>query len=400
MNLDFSRRQLLRGAAAFAGTAALPALGEPAERLRGGEVLPNPDFSLLRKTDPYLVGVRPHRKGGVRLELEDAPLETSAGKKYLIHNYGHGGAGITLSWGCANVVNELVERVRARLDPKHTPRLAIVGTGVIGLTSATEIHRRWPEMPITVYARDLDVRTTTSFVAGGQFEPSGIFHEYESDERRQLFWSYVRKSRDRIVQIQRSPDRQLFGVAERKDYTLDHENRALDVFTPTDVVAPYKKGRLPFEKLNVVGREYTTWLMTPKILLPKLVADLQAAGVRFEKREFASVSDLAALPQNVIVNCTGYGARKLLGDENLVPQRGHLVVLEKTLEKQFYFFSGGCANPVISYVFCRQNDIVVGGTVITGNDSASMGEADAAIFQRVLRNAAELFGGHPSTCRA
>jgi D-amino-acid oxidase len=47
------------------------------------------------------VGLRPFRKSGVRLErcrLRDG--------RTVIHNYGHGGAGFTLSWGCAREVLE------------------------------------------------------------------------------------------------------------------------------------------------------------------------------------------------------------------------------------------------------------------------------------------------------
>lgn len=49
------------------------------------------------------VGLRPGRKQ-VRLEME-----TTCNKKILIHNYGHGGCGVTLSWGCAAEVVELLQ---------------------------------------------------------------------------------------------------------------------------------------------------------------------------------------------------------------------------------------------------------------------------------------------------
>ena len=48
------------------------------------------------------VGLRPSRKE-VRLEVERLP----SGKK-VIHNYGHGGAGVTLSWGCADEVARIL----------------------------------------------------------------------------------------------------------------------------------------------------------------------------------------------------------------------------------------------------------------------------------------------------
>ena len=48
------------------------------------------------------VGLRPFRRSGVRLESDRL-----ADGRTVIHNYGHGGAGFTLSWGCARQVLEL-----------------------------------------------------------------------------------------------------------------------------------------------------------------------------------------------------------------------------------------------------------------------------------------------------
>jgi D-amino-acid oxidase len=48
------------------------------------------------------VGLRPCRKGGVRVGVEKM-----RDGRTVIHNYGHGGAGFTLSWGCAQTVLEL-----------------------------------------------------------------------------------------------------------------------------------------------------------------------------------------------------------------------------------------------------------------------------------------------------
>jgi D-amino-acid oxidase len=48
------------------------------------------------------VGLRPFRKSGVRLERDRLAVGRT-----VIHNYGHGGAGFTLSWGCAREVLEI-----------------------------------------------------------------------------------------------------------------------------------------------------------------------------------------------------------------------------------------------------------------------------------------------------
>jgi D-amino-acid oxidase len=67
------------------------------------EFLPLLSAGEVDAAEPVRVGLRPFRKGGVRLEQQPGTR--------LIHNYGHGGSGVTLSWGCASEVADLVERV-------------------------------------------------------------------------------------------------------------------------------------------------------------------------------------------------------------------------------------------------------------------------------------------------
>jgi glycine/D-amino acid oxidase-like deaminating enzyme len=398
-----SRRDLLQGAAAFAGQVLSSAIAKESDvdvrPLRGGEILPPPDFSLLRSRDPYLIGIRPHRQGGVRLELESEPVASRSGAKFLIHNYGHGGAGITLSFGCAEIAADHVATVIRELRrTRIRPRVAVIGSGVIGLTVASAVRRRWPRLPITVYAKDLDVRKTTSFKSGGQFQPSGIYEEYEGEQERKVLADYVRRSRARIVELGDLGRWNHYGIALRRNYTLDHPIHGFDDYTPPDVVPKPNVGLLPFPQLNVIGREYRTWLINPIILLPRLVRDLKRGGVAFRQKLFADRSALAELKENIIVNCTGYGAKALFGDDLLIAQRGHLVVLKRTRARQFYFFSGGCTNYRTMYVFCRHSDIVVGGTVQEGNESEALGPKDARVFHRILENASNLFAGHPSQC--
>ncbi|WNF30618.1 FAD-dependent oxidoreductase [Streptomyces sp. C11-1] len=51
----------------------------------------------------HRVGLRPVREAGVRIEAE-----ALRGGGLLVHNYGHGGAGVTVAWGCARAAADLV----------------------------------------------------------------------------------------------------------------------------------------------------------------------------------------------------------------------------------------------------------------------------------------------------
>ena len=51
----------------------------------------------------HRVGLRPARDAGVRIEAEELP-----GGGLLVHNYGHGGAGVTVARGCARAAAQLV----------------------------------------------------------------------------------------------------------------------------------------------------------------------------------------------------------------------------------------------------------------------------------------------------
>ena len=281
---------------------------------------------------------------------------------------------------------------------KTKPSVAILGSGVIGLTVATELRRKWPRLPITIYAKTPDSTKTASFVAGGQFEPSQICGEYQG-ANKPILEDYLRRSASRIREIENSGQWLRYGVVRRKNYTLGDANSAFDYCTPRDVVPAFKLGTLPFQKLNVVGREYSTWLINPRILLPRLVTDLKRRAVRFKVKEFKDRQQVEDLKQNIVVNCTGYGAKALFDDQALRPRRGLLVVLRNPARLK-YFFSGGCENSVISYLFARQNDIVIGGTVkLDERDYFDPSDAtDKAICNRLIDNIQQVFEGHPEAC--
>ena len=61
------------------------------------------------------------------------------------------------------------------------------------------------------------------------------------------------------------------------------------------------------------------------------------------------------LPEPVIFNCTGLGARALFGDEKLIPARGQLEILLPQPELDYCYLGPG-------YMFPRSDGVVLGGT--------------------------------------
>src|SRR5579863_1488594 len=87
------------------------------------------------------VCLRPFRAAGPRLDVE------RVGDKVVVHNYGHGGSGWSLSWGSADVV------VRRALEASPgLQECAVLGCGALGLTAALTAQRMG--LRVTIYARE------------------------------------------------------------------------------------------------------------------------------------------------------------------------------------------------------------------------------------------------------
>jgi glycine/D-amino acid oxidase-like deaminating enzyme len=126
-------------------------------------------------------------------------------------------------------------------------------------------------------------------------------------------------------------------------------------------------------------------LIEPAIYLNALVRDFELAGGRIIVREFASAAELAALPENLLFNCTGLGAKALFHDEELTPVKGQLVFLLPQPEVNYM-----TVGPGNIYMFPRHDGILLGGTHDRGVWDM---EPDPAATERILRENGKVFAG-------
>ena len=148
-------------------------------------------------------------------------------------------------------------------------------------------------------------------------------------------------------------------------------------------------GEHPFPTRFAIQR--TTMRIEPSIYLPALMRDVMLFGGRIAIRAFETPRDLMALPEPVVVNCTGLGSFDLFGDKELVPVKGQLTVLVPQAEVD-YQTSGGINLPstpgIGIHMMPRADGIALGGTAQRGVWTL---EPDDAERQRVVEGHIQLF---------
>src|SRR5215212_602474 len=174
--------------------AALAAQEEPPRRL--------PPLKVARdRRIRTVVGLRPYRPEGFVLAPE------KLGEKVVVHNYGHGGGGVSLSWGVALMAAEQARNLEDKT-------VAVVGCGVVGLSTARVLQRRGKA--VTIYSRELPPETTSN-VAGALWYPT---HVYDTQKVSATFlerYGLACRLANRAFQSYVGPD---YGVRWMETYTL------------------------------------------------------------------------------------------------------------------------------------------------------------------------------------
>jgi D-amino-acid oxidase len=352
------------------------------------------------------VGLRPHRDSGFVLKSEKFDAKT------VIHDYGFGGAGMSLAWGCGAMAADMALQHGER-------RAAVLGCGSPGLTAARQLQRRGFDVTIYTLAVPPD---TTSNMSGAGFTPTTALI---SAERRTPAWDAQFRQAAEISyrQLQLLAGAPGYGV-----YWIDTYNATDDPNSPPgggpagasasgtgspgddllpdrlrpgrdrDVLGP---GEHPFPTKYAIRT--SALAIEPSIYLETLVRDFVLFGGKIVIRKFDTPRDLISLSESIIVNCTGLGSKAIFNDNELVPIKGQLTVCVPQPEVH-YRASGRMPNSATAAsINPRSDGIVVGNMMERGNWSL---EPNEEVRQQNVDAAIRFFGAmrvpsgpRPLVCR-
>jgi glycine/D-amino acid oxidase-like deaminating enzyme len=326
MQTLIGRRRFLTGAGAVAVLGALDGC-----RFAPGDASGNgaPPLQLARlrasvdRITRITVCTRPFRAQGPRFDVE------TVGAKTVIHNYGHGGSGWSLSWGSGAIVTSKAMATGER-------DIAVIGGGALGLTTALLLQRAGAR--VTIYAKDLFPNVRSAYATGLYTPDSRICLEEHATPAFKQTWAQMARlsfqtylgflgvagtpvefvdsyfvSDDPASEAARS-------VPAGKPAFAELQRELIGDLIPRPV--DFEPGRHSLGQRHL--RRNTQLMFNLASYARTLTADFTGNGGRFEIVEFHTPADFARLKEKTLVNATGFGARALFGDQSIVPVRGQL----------------------------------------------------------------------------
>jgi glycine/D-amino acid oxidase-like deaminating enzyme len=269
--------------------------------------------------------LRPFRPQGPRIEAQHM------GRKTIIHNYGHGGSGWSLSWGSGR-------RAVALAKATGEKRIAVIGCGAIGLTTAVVAQRAG--FQVRIYTKE-QMPFVRSSRATGVWSPSARICtlEHATPEFRKAWEEMARYSYRQYsamlglagnpiewiegYKLSDTPFATAASLYTHAPYPGEPEYPHLEDDHTPDLMSglqPLTRDQHPFPVEHV--RRVNMMMFNLPSYARTLMQEFRSSGGDLVIREFENPRQFQDLPEKTIIHSTGYAARALLNDNSLVPVRG------------------------------------------------------------------------------
>lgn len=253
-------------------------------------------------------------------------------------------------------------------------RIAVVGAGVIGLSTAVCISQLVPRCSITVIA-DKFTPDTTSDVAAGMLIP----HTYP-DTPIHVQKRWFRETFQHLSAMASSAEASEAGVHLVSGWQVFRSVPVEQVPFWADVVLGFRKmtkAELQRFPQHAFGQTFTTLKCDTSTYLPWLEKRIKGSGGLLLTRRVEDLWELRS-SFDVVVNCSGLGSQMLVGDSTVSPVRGQVLQAQAPWLKHFVRDDSGP-----TYIYPGASHVTLGGTRQKGDwNLCPDAEVSREIFSR------------------
>lgn len=242
--------------------------------------------------------------------------------------------------------------------------VTVVGAGIIGLTSALRLSAYGCR--VTLVAAEAAGSTTSATAAALWYPYRALPYDRVTDWAARTYATLTGLSTDPAAGVALRRGRELFRAPTADPWWSDA--------VPT-------LARIPADELPS-GYVDGLLLEVPVVDMPRhlawLLDRLRAGGVSVVPR---AIGRLEAVGGDVVVNCTGLGARDLVPDPGMSAIRGQVLLVEQCGIEEWVLDQSDPTN--LAYVVPRTDTVVLGGTAEDGDDGQDPDpDVEAAILER------------------
>ncbi|XP_073968879.1 D-aspartate oxidase-like isoform X1 [Rhodnius prolixus] len=260
--------------------------------------------------------------------------------------------------------------------PEIGLQCCILGAGVVGLTTALKLQKLFGNNVNYTLVAELFNEETTSHVAAGLFRPATSFLVCNDMD---ITKKCIRDSYNYYLDYLNKD----CGISEISGYVFSSLDASL-------VRNHYLEGLVPVyrqvteEELNMCpgGWKYGSFsaslLIECRNYLPWAISQFKENGGKILKMKVDSLSDLRKIGKfDLLMNCSGLGAKKLFNDGKVIPIRGQVFKVQAPWLNHFYYGEGD------TYIIPSAGGVTLGGTRQFGSWNTRVCKHDAAsIWER------------------
>lgn len=264
-------------------------------------------------------------------------------------------------------------------------KVAVVGAGIMGTSCATLIQETYPhDVEVVQIAKEFSPHTTSDGAAG-LWEP---FCVSGTPEHLVVKWSEI--TYNWALDVQKTDSMSaLCGLSITQGFNLTTEPTIETPFwshVPLDFSHLTERELQRFPPNVRAGFKYTTVFIEASKLIPRLRAKFESCGGVCERRGIDSYEDIGD-DFDVVVNCTGLGAKTLCSDPHMMPIRGQVRRVRAPWIKEFIIFDN-TETDTVTYVLPNQDSVVLGGTLYKNDTNTEVEPEDVA---HIVTTCSQLF---------